>query len=113
MFLVEDDVILIKLNVKYTTILVLKQEKLMGSLDRAAGETRSQSQKSANRAFLVNSGETPKERTPRSSMSSWKDERSKPKQKEWGAEQPSSAVFVPVPYLKRTTPEPQRNETSV
>ena len=35
-----------------------------------------------------------------------------PKLKEWGAEQPSSAVFVPVPYLKRTTPEPQRNETS-
>ena len=32
MFLVEDDVILIKLNVKYTTILVLKQEKLMASL---------------------------------------------------------------------------------
>ena len=32
MFLVEDDVILIKLRVKYTTILVLKQEKSMGSL---------------------------------------------------------------------------------
>ena len=32
MFLVEDDVILIKLHVKYTTILVLKQEKLMASL---------------------------------------------------------------------------------
>ena len=61
----------------------------------------------------MNPAETPKERTPRSSMSSWKDERSKPKQKDWGAEQPSSAVFVPVPYLKRTTPEPQRNETSV
>ena len=81
--------------------------------NRAAGETRSQSQKNANRALLVNPAETPKERTPRSSMSSWKDERSKPKQKDWGAEQPSSAVFVPVPYLKRTTPEPQRNETSV
>ena len=105
MFLVEDDVILIKLHVKYTTISVSKQEKLMASLVV--------SQKSANRAFLVNPGETPKERTPRSSMSSWKDERSKPKQKEWGAEQPSSAVFVPVPYLKRTTPEPQRNETSI
>ena len=32
MFLVEDDVILIKLHVKYTTILVLKQEKSMASL---------------------------------------------------------------------------------
>ena len=32
MFLVEDGVILIKLHVKYTTILVLKQEKSMASL---------------------------------------------------------------------------------
>ena len=32
MFLVGDDVILIKLPLKYTTILVLKEEKLMGSL---------------------------------------------------------------------------------
>ena len=32
MFLVEDGVILIKLHVKYTTILVFKQEKLMASL---------------------------------------------------------------------------------
>ena len=32
MFLVQDGVILIKLHVKYTTIVVLKQEKLMASL---------------------------------------------------------------------------------
>ena len=64
MFLVEDDVILIKLNVKYTTILVLKQEKLMASLDRDAGETRSQSQKSASRAFLVKPGENAERANP-------------------------------------------------
>ena len=103
MFLVEDDVILIKLHVKYTTISVSKQEKLMASLVV--------SQKSANRAFLVNPGETPKERTPRSSMSSRKDERSKPKQKEWGAEQPSQlCLFL---YLMSSVRLQNHSETKL
>ena len=58
-------------------------------------------------------GETPNERTPRSSVSSWKEERPKPAQKEWVSDLPKTAVFVPVPHRKRTTPEPPRNETSV
>lgn len=57
--------------------------------------------------------ETPKERTPRSSMSSWKEDRPKASKKEWASDMPKTAVFVPIPHLKRGTPEPPRNETSV
>ena len=81
--------------------------------NRAPVEQRSQPQAMYTKDVLTTPGETPKERTPRSSMSSWKEDRPKPQQKEWVSDQPKTAVFVPVPHLKRATPEPPRNETSV
>ena len=80
---------------------------------RAPVERRTQPQMAYPKDVVSSPGETPKERTPRSSMSSWKEERPKPAQKEWVSDLPKTAVFVPVPHLKRTTPEPPRNETSV
>lgn len=81
--------------------------------NRVPDEQRAQAQNNSAKALLSSPVETPKERTPRSSMSSWKEERPKAKQTERVPEQPVSAVFVPVPHLKRATPEPPRNETSV
>lgn len=80
--------------------------------NRVPVEQRSQPLKTYNNV-VSSPGETPKERTPRSSMSSWKEERPKAAQKEWVSDLPKTAVFVPVPHIKRTTPEPPRNETSV
>ena len=80
---------------------------------RVPGEKSSQPLKTFSKAAAPSTGETPKERTPRSSMSSWKEERPKPTQSDWASNVPKSAVFVPVPQLKSTTPEPLRNETSV
>ena len=80
--------------------------------NRVPVEQRSQPQKMHSKE-VTSPGETSKERTPRSSMSSWKEERPKPQQKEWASDLPKAAVFVPVPHIKRTTPEPSRNETSV
>ena len=80
---------------------------------RVPVEQKAQPQKTYPKDVVSSLGETPKERTPRSSMSSWKEERPKPAQKEWVSDLPKTAVFVPVPHLKRTTPEPPRNETSV
>lgn len=80
---------------------------------RVPVEQRSQPQKMYAKDVVTSPGETPKERTPRSSMSSWKEDRPKPQQKEWASDVPKTAVFVPVPHLKRATPEPPRNETSV
>ena len=80
---------------------------------RVPVEQRAQPQKTYPKDVVSSPGETPKERTPRSSMSSWKEERPKPAQKEWVSDLPKTAVFVAVPHLKRTTPEPPRNETSV
>ena len=81
--------------------------------NRVPGEQRSQQPKTYGKALVSSPVETPKERTPRSSMSSWKEERPKPAQREGVSDQPTSPVFVALPHLKRATPEPPRNETSV
>lgn len=81
--------------------------------NRAGAEQRSQSRKNYVKDVLSSPGETPKERTPRSSMSSWREERPKPAKKEWAPDIPKTAVFVPIPHLKPPTPEKPRNETSV
>lgn len=73
----------------------------------------SQPTKTYNKLPVSSTGDTPKERTPRSSMSSWKEDRQKSAKKEWTSDMPKPAVFVPLPHLKRSTPEPPRNETSV
>ena len=73
-----------------------------------------QEETTRERGTVRTQDEAPRERTPRSSMSSWKEERPKPGPKDWVNEPPKSAVFVPVPHLKRTAPTPQtRSETSV
>ena len=80
---------------------------------RVPGEQNSQPLKTHSNLQVPSPGETAKERTPRSSTSSWKDDRPKPRQREWVSDVPKAAVFVPVPHLKSTTPQPPHNETSV
>lgn len=83
-------------------------------VNRAPAEQRSQAEKTFVKDVLSSPGETPKERTPRSSMSSWREERPKPAaQTEWVPDMPKAAVFVPLPHLKSSTQERPRNETSV
>ncbi|PFX28381.1 putative G-protein coupled receptor 125 [Stylophora pistillata] len=81
--------------------------------NRAGAEQRSQSRTNYVKDVLSSPGETPKERTPRSSMSSWREERPKPAKKEWAPDMPKTAVFVPIPHLKPPAPDKPRNETSV
>lgn len=80
---------------------------------RVPSEQNSQPLKTHSNLQVPSPGETPKERTPRSSTSSWKEDRPKLAQREWVSDMPKAAVFVPVPHMKSTTPEPPRNETSV
>lgn len=73
----------------------------------------SQPQKACAKLPVSSNGDTAKERTPRSSMSSWKEDRPKVAKKGRASDVPKSSVFVPVSHLNRSTPEPPRNETSV
>lgn len=73
----------------------------------------SQPQKASAKLPVSSNGDTPKERTPRSSMSSWKEDRPKGAKKGRATDLPKSAVLVPVSHLPRSSPEPPRNETSV